>query len=701
MNGPTTSLHELARACGVHASYVAMTGERKEASRDALTAVLGAMGIAALNDREIRGSLRGHERKIWKRPVEPVVVTWNKQPATIRVHSSGQEAAKTVQCRIRLEDGSEKVLEFRPGRQPHLAAASVDGRQYIANQITLPSLPFGYHELEIETGDRRTLSRLISAPVKSFSRTRMRDWGVFLPLYASRSRNNWGTGNLSDWREFCDWMASLGGSVAGTLPLLAAFLDFPTCSPSPYSPASRLFWNEFFIDVSRVPEFKNSAQARQLVSSAAFQNQLRRFRNNRLVDYKSEWRLRRTVLEILADEFFFHHTTRRAEFETFLRARPEVQDYAAFRAVCDETGSSWHTWPDRLRSGKLRGGDYDERVKNFHLYIQWRTQQQIDDLIRHCRWRGVQFYLDLPLGVHPDGYDIWRERDNYVSAANAGAPPDSFFTLGQDWGFSPLHPERIREQGYRHVLDCLRFQMRHTGLLRIDHVMGLHRLYWIPRGFSPTEGVYVSYPANELHAILNLESHRNKTVLVGENLGTVPPKVNEAMRHHAMRGMFVIQYEQRPDSRAALNRPPRRCVASVNTHDIPMFTAHWKGLEILDHAKLGLVSKSEVKPRRADRKKLNKALAAFLKSEGVLKGQADLRSVLAAVLAWLGRGHAEIVLVNLEDLLLEELPQNMPGTYKERPNWRRKAKLTLDQIRGGKRIRQTLRRLARLRSEPV
>ncbi len=689
---PRKTLSDLARVHGLQTDYVSMSGERQESASDAVIATLEALGIAAQSEREIQQSFQKWEERQWTRCLEPVIVAWDQRPTKIEIRlPSGAE--NTAHCTLQLEGGKEKSISLDRAWKTVLQTATINRRNFLALQLTLPKTPFGYHRVKLDFGNERAEALLISAPTQSYSEGRTREWGLFLPMYAARSRTNWGAGNFSDWEKLCDWMASLGGKIAGTLPLLAAFLDFPTCDPSPYSPASRLFWNEFYLDVTRIPEFAECAEAQTLFHSAAFQKQLKQFRAAPRVDYKSEWAARRKILELLARDFFALPGKRQLELEQFLCERPEAEDYAEFRAACDQSKLSWHSWPERLRGGSLRSSDFNPADKNFHLYIQWQAQQQIDALIRHCRKAGVQFYLDLPLGVHPDGYDVWRDRDCFALKASAGAPPDMFFTKGQNWGFAPLHPERIREQGYRYVLEYLRFQMRHTGLLRIDHVMGLHRLYWIPKGFSPADGVYVSYRAEELHAILSLESHRHKTMLVGENLGTVPPQVNESMKRHAMREMFVLQYDQQPDPKAALRTPPTKSVASLNTHDMPTFAAHWNGLEIADHVALGLVKKSQVKAKRADRKKLNAALAKFLKSAGVLKGKADYRRVLHASLKWLGKSPAEIVLVSLEDLLLEKSPQNVPGTHRERPNWQRKTKRTLEQIFKQLELRKALRDL--------
>jgi 4-alpha-glucanotransferase len=277
-------------------------------------------------------------------------------------------------------------------------------------------------------------------------------------------------------------VAGRGGGVVASLPLLAAFLDYPVCEPSPYSPASRLFWNDFYVDLTQVPELKNSARARELIDSPLFQAQLTFSRREHLIEYREQAMHRRKVFELLAKTFFVKPSARRKQYETFCRSRPHLVDYAEFRAACDQAKTGWCQWPQRMREGKLRPGDYSRDAKHLHLYAQFIAQEQIDNLLAECAKRSVKFYLDLPVGVHPDGYDVWRQSDDFALSANVGAPPDPFFTKGQDWGFSPLHPQRLRENGYDYMLRFLRFQMRHTGLLRIDHIMGLHRLYWIPKG---------------------------------------------------------------------------------------------------------------------------------------------------------------------------------------------------------------------------
>jgi len=671
-------LRRLAELNGVWPSFVDSANQRQFASPEVLAAVLQALGVPAGNEKEVRESLREGRLRPYRQGIEPVTVAWEKSTAKIVVHFPRKLVKRPIKVRLRFENG--QVEEVAP-KEISRASAEMEGERFVSHEFLLRRLPFGYHHLEISAGDAVYRSLILSAPVRSFSEPGAKTWGAFLPMYAAHSKESWGAGNFSDWERLSRWLGARGGTVAGTLPLLAAFLDYPVCEPSPYSPASRLFWNEFYLDVTRVPEFAHCREAQSLVRSKQFQTQLRAFRRTDLIDYPVQWAARRAVLELLAKYFFSKASPRRAEFERFLRERPEVKEYAAFRAVCEKLKTSWHNWPQRLRAGRIRSSDYDSAAQQFHLYVQWLAAGQMDELIRRSEQNGVKLYLDLPLGVSPDGYDVWRERESYALGANAGAPPDVFFSKGQDWGFAPLHPRRIRELGYHHVLAFLRFQMHHARLLRIDHVMGLHRLYWVPRGFEARHGAYVSYPADELHAIFNLESHRNRTRLVGENLGTVPPVVNQSMERHGLRKMFVVQFEERPDPNAALANPPALSVASVNTHDTPTFAGHWRGDDLVDCVRLGLLSRDQLKSAKENRERLKRALVEFLKRRRFLRARSPgPHAVLRALIAWLKASPSEIVLLNLEDLWLEKRPQNVPGTLTERPNWRRKAKWTLEQI---------------------
>ncbi len=432
------------------------------------------------------------------------------------------------------------------------------------------------------------------------------------------------------------------------------------------------------------------------------------------MEYRKLMGLKRQVLEQLADEFFQKKPAARfARYKRFLETHPHGEDYAEFRAAQERQRSDWQHWSESMRQGQLTEKDYDQRNKQYHLYVQWVATNQLENLAKAS---GGGLYLDLPLGVRPDGYDVWRWHDYYACEASAGSPPDAMWTKGQNWGFPPLHPERIREAGYRHVRDYLRHHLRLARILRIDHVMQLHRLYCVPHGLGAHQGAYVQYRPEEFYAILNLESHRCRAALVGENLGTVPPEVNQAMQKHFVQPMYVVQYEiaeeeveeelaeenqNQPAAKATvLRNVPADSLASMNTHDMATFAAWWRGEDIWLRRDLDLIDQQEADRQYEELQTIRNELINWLRSNNWLEDSSGEESqILMAIFKFLSAGPAEAVLVNLEDLWLETRPQNVPGTGSERPNWKRKAAVTYEEFTKSPEVLSILQMVARLRRQ--
>jgi 4-alpha-glucanotransferase len=682
----TGALRALARLYHVQGAYTDIFGRRRVATPDSLLRVLHSLGAPLSDVSDAPEALRAREAALAAEAVSPVVViTAGRRPViTIRPNR-----AQKVEVELIREDGGGAQRWTVPGTRARRSTT-----------VALPGpLAPGYHQLHVVQGAARSQATVIVAPVRAYSPPGPeKAWGVFLPLYALRTAADWGAGNFSGLRALGEWAGTLGGSVVATLPLLPVFLDRPF-DPSPYAPVSRRFWNEFYVDVERVPELGDAPRAQALIASPGFQRGLRRQRRDRLVDYQGQMQQQRTALEALADAFFRHAASaRRDAFERFTRAHPAASDYAAFRAVMERQGRSWTTWPARAREGRLRGTDYDERVKRYHLYAQWIAQEQFTAAGRALRSSGGMVYVDLPLGVHTWGYDAWRDRDVFAAGVSTGAPPDTFFGQGQNWGSPPLHPQRLRSQGYRYFIECIRHHLAHASLLRIDHVMGLHRFFWIPHGVAAADGVYVRYPAREFYAILALESVRHRAMIVGENLGTVPDYVTRAMRAHRVLQTYVVQYALRPDRAAPLQPVPNDAVAALNTHDMPPFGGFWTGRDLRDLRALGQLTAAQAASEWRRRRAMLRTLGGWLGRTRGLRAPVTARRMLRALLAVLGVGPARLVLVNLEDLWLEAEPQNTPGTADQRPNWRRKAAYTLEQIRTSPAVRRTLRELNRART---
>ena len=522
--------------------------------------------------------------------------------------------------------------------------------------------------------------------------------GLFAPTYSLRSQKDLGAGGFHELSRLVDFVQKSGGQVVGTLPLMASFLD-ELFQPSPYVPVSKLFWNEMFLDLESIAYIQNSAAAKAKLESLELKAEATRLKTLAHVDYKAYAKLHRSVLEILAQEAFETNSTIRAEIESRIATHPRLADYARFRAVTETLRASWHTWPDRMRDGNIQEGDYNPSSFRYHVYAQYWAEKQLGELGERARAAGAGLYLDLPLGVHPDGYDAWREKSCFLGGVSTGAPPDGLAPEGQDWGFRPLHPESIRQDRYRYFIDSVRQQIKNAGVLRIDHVMGMHRVYCVPWEIGAREGIYVKYRADEIWAILTLESARHKTMLVGEDLGTVPPEVREAMQRHDVQRMYVMQFEMRHERHQAVTAPFANSVASMNTHDTPTFAGFWNEQDIGDRLSLGHMTQQQADWARGERGSLRRSVAGYLQDKAYSEPNADQNNpdqanVYAGATRFLAQSASRMALYNIEDLWLETEPQNVPGTSHERPNWQRKVALNLEEVEAMPKVKDILAKVS-------
>jgi 4-alpha-glucanotransferase len=614
------TLASLAARYGVARSYRTDRGDLVPVGRDTVVAVLAALGVDTTGRGWIGRAIAARDAELAARLVEPVSVAWDGRLA------------------VPPADRAEVVLE--------------DGGVVPADDAGLDNLPAGYHELRVRRAGREATGLVISTPVRAWRPRgrRARHFGVYAPLFALHRADRAGPGDLGDLARLVDWVAAQGGDTVLTLPLLAAFLDDPQ-EVSPYSPVSRLMWNELYAAVDREPQPPGE-----------------------LLDYRGAAAAQRRAIEAIVRDAD-HDPLTGAEVLRFLAARPEVTDYARFRAAQARHGRNWRAWPERMRAGTIDAADVDPREVRYHVIAQWLVDRQLGELGAAARRDGRLLGLDLALGTHPDGYDVWRNQRAFAATANVGAPPDSFFVAGQDWGFPPLLPDASRATGHDYVRRSIAHHLRHATLLRVDHVMGLRRMYWVPHGFAPTEGTYVDNAGPELFAIVTLESHRSRALVIGEDLGTVPPSVRAAMRRHQLVGSWVAQGALDDVARRGdFDRPGRRTVASLNTHDMPTFAGYLAGRDVDDRLDLGQVDAEAAAAQHTERRAVVDGTRRLLAPDA---SDAQLRDRLVADM---GATDAEIVLVNLEDLWLEPRPHNVPGTSTERPNWRRPAAHGVDEL---------------------
>jgi len=669
--GAVSPFRELARVAGLDTAYTDWRGRPVSSSDEAVLAALRALEIELASPDDAPAALAALEQGRWREIVPPVVVGWDGAlvvPFSVRADIDGDwevevttEAGRSIRARGRLFELPADSHAWPGGLVHCVRRATV----WTGGEL-------GYHRVAWGASGAHGEALGIAAPQRAWGAPGEgpRRWGVFAPVYGLAAPETGQAGDLLTLRRLFREVERRGGRYVATLPILAAFLDEP-CAFSPYAPASRLFWNELYLDLHQLAADVGvpPPSAPPIVP-------------NTPIDYREQYRWRRHALDPIA-RAVLADPQRSAEIDIWAM-ETGAYDYAAFRALGEATRQPWRDWPaawrDRVplvatRSEAIALGAEGANV-NTHLVAQWAIGRQLERLGRGA----VSLYLDLPVGVSCDAYEVWRYRHLFMTELSAGAPPDPLFLGGQDWGLPPLWPAALRRDQYRYFRRCVRHHMSVAGMLRIDHVMGLFRLYCVPLGMPATDGVYLRYHADELLAVLTLESHRATCAIAGEDLGTVPPQVRPAMERHGMFRLHVGQWFFPSKVGDAPEPSPRDAVASLNTHDTATFAGWWRGADIDDRRDLGLITKEQEDAERAERDLQRVALLAHAGARLVDDTLTDVERAMVAATTDLAVGPAEVVLVALDDLVLDPVPHNVPGTVHERPNWQRRIERWADAL---------------------
>lgn len=626
----------------------------------------------------------------------PVDVVWLPGPVEVVVRAGGRRGSLLVTATVDVRDadaaGERRTLEV-PVADAGVPGSGVSGAGD-ATYIDLGplGLPMGRHHVQVVSDAGEVgFTWLLVAPRRLASvGERGLGWGVFAPVWSAwtSARPEACFGALDD---VAAWAGRHGASILGTLPLLSAFLDAPR-EPSPYSPVSRRHWNEALVDLDGMLGSMGGAalptavlEARRAVGAAV--------PVPAPWDAVGQWAAVRPVLAALADHVRVTPALR-ARIDDAVADDPERLSYARFRAYVDRAGSGWHGWDAPARQGELPIGGDDPGVWLW-LVGQHEAATQVRHLADGLAARGQRLYLDLAVGCHPEGFDTWIDPELFGWGASVGAPPDEVFTGGQDWGFPPVRPRVARERGHADVVAALAAHLSVCDVLRLDHVMGLQRLFWVPAGAGPSSGVYVRQPLDELLAVLMIEATRADAVVVGENLGTVDPMMVEAMERTGLLGMHVGQFAVPDEPGLPLDDPGPAQLASLNTHDMPTFAGWIEGDDIDALRSLGLLdirAATDARHRRASQ------VLALADALGVDPG--DPEALLVAALEWLGRSPAPLVLVALDDLVSGREPLNLPGTPWTRPNWVVRLPMPFGDLLGDSSVAGVLDRLDAARSDP-
>jgi 4-alpha-glucanotransferase len=560
-------------------------------------------------------------------------------------HPTTEEAREAIRSSIGEPTAAPTARVVREG-----AADPIDGPAELTLEdgavlrVTdrLPhDLPLGYHRLR-RTSDGHEI-RLIVAPHRCHLPEGTRLWGWAAQLYAARSRESWGIGDLADLRRLAQWSASLGAGMLLINPLSAPTPVAPL-QPSPYYPSSRRFRNPLYLRVEDVAGAESARVNLERLATAG-----RALDEARRIDRDAVWKLKSEGLERIWASFRSND-----RFESYRREQgPALRDFATFCALAERHGAGWQRWPEDYRRPESPAvarfaAESASRIA-FHEWLQWCLDEQ---LARAAP--ALRLMQDLPIGVDPGGADAWAWQDVLTTEASVGAPPDSYNADGQNWGLPPFVPHRLAARGYEPFIQTIRAALRHAGGLRIDHVMGLFRLFWVPRGLTPHHGAYVRYPADDLLAIVALESQRAQAIVVGEDLGTVEAGMRERLAEHAVLSYRVVLFEPGPPASY-----PELALAAVTTHDLPTIAGLWTGADIEAQAAMGR------EPNRAGFNEMRDRLRAI---SGV-NDDAPVAEVIERVHARLGEAPSRIVTATLDDALAVTERPNMPGTVDEWPNW--------------------------------
>lgn len=692
MSNEYTQLQLLASLYGIQTQYEDCEKKIHTPTPEVLLDILQKLQVPIAQVAQAASCIQDFYQEKARFGIEPVTIFWENQHKISALTAIIPKAlmGQTLVCCIMQENNQTITWTIKPEDCRRVKTHPFLNKDFIKIALTLPALPLGYHHITLQTAQISYQGCLIVAPKKASLNedTVQHAWGLFAPLYSLRSQHNLGCGDLGDLAELAAWSHQLGAAFIGSLPINAIFMegqhDF-----SPYSPISKLFWNELYLNLAKLSFTADTPYPLDRLTP-----EITRLKAGAFVNYSEVYRIKRAFLQSILE----HHSQQDswlAHLQTYAQSHTELAEFARFKAQHDRS-----FYPDQDESSLYR----------YHLFVQWQMDWQLKTLKETLTTYPMGLYLDTPIGTHPQGYDVHRYSNLFSQGLSIGNPPDIVFTQGQNWQFPPLNPKAQREGHYQYLRQVIRKAMQAAHYLRIDHVMGLHRLFVIPKEASAREGTYLNYPAEEHYAIWCLESVRHQVTLIGENLGTVPPIVNKSMSRHGFLQMYIAQYEWDGQRKVTKSAIPKNALVSLNTHDMPTFAAFAQGLDLTLRADMKLLAKKAVPRLFRERQQFlleenaqlffgRKPLHALLSQEQAQSREEKIRKAnplqpyLAHLLTYLASGKHNLLLINIEDLWLETQPQNIPTA--EYPSWKKKLQYSLEELKTMDNIKDLLTNVAK------
>ncbi|GAA1433624.1 4-alpha-glucanotransferase [Microlunatus lacustris] len=670
------TLHALAEAFSIATEYWDWQGQHVTVAPATLVAVLAALGVDASTPASAAAALAGQEARPWRRLLPACRALREGEAASVPVHAP---EGSGVELWLELEDGGRRDL-----RLPRRAASSrrIDGQPVEEWTLALPEdLPLGYHRLCAGLGSERAAMVLIVTPRRLALPPRLtgQGWGVAAQLYSVRSEQSWGVGDLADLEDLAVWAAAEHGADYVLVNPLHAAEPVAPLEPSPYLPTTRRFTNPLYLRVERVPEYATAPEEARRRIEALHADALPGpvGEGPAPIDRNRSWTAKRAALQVVFD--LPRTPGRELAFAAYRRREGRgLQDFATWAVLSEQQGAAADGWAEEYRhpsspAVQTFAAEHAREV-DFQCWLQWLLDEQLAAAQQAGLRAGMALGVmhDLAVGVHPAGADAWSLQDDYARGITVGAPPDPYNQNGQDWSQPPWRPDRLAETAYAPFRAMVSTILRHAGGIRVDHVIGLFRLWWIPAGLGPTEGTYVRYDHEAMIGILALEAHRAEALVVGEDLGTVEPWVRDYLSDRGILGTSILWFEFDWEGNGK-PLPPERwrelCLASVTTHDLPPTAAYLAGDHVRLRDRLGVLTRPLSEELAAVTEE-RRAWSDELVRAGMMSAGAGEEEMIEALHRFLTLTPSRLLCVALTDLVGDRQAQNQPGTTDEYPNWR-------------------------------
>ena len=706
-------LQKLVEMRGIETNYVDAWGNPASISEDTKAKLLNVLGYDTSSADAMETQIGEEAKNVWLSPLNPVQVNRLNDNLNITVRLPIELANDTYTVAVTTESGEAFSHDIVPVDEELINVAQIQDVEFHEYVVALPfSLPMGYHSLALSAkDDEDTIGtmRLILAPEACYKPNDIvqgnKLWGLSVQLYCIRTQQNWGIGDFSDLTYLVKQAASVGAGFIGLNPIHALYPANPF-SCSPYGPSSRRWLNYLYIDVSSIDCF-DAESVQALVSSDEFQTTLNHARAVEYVDYSAVAKLKLDALSLVFEQFNAKYLSKNTkvnrEFKAFVEEGGDSLEmlavYDALQESLAQEGKAswgWPVFPEKLNEyqkpdvAKFKKANA-ERVK-FFQFLQWQAAVQLEQASQAAMDAGmtIGLYRDLAVGVSEGSAEIWGNRDLYKTDASVGAPPDILGPLGQNWGLPPMDPQKLYEQQYQPIIDLFASNMTSSGALRIDHVMALLRLWWVVKGDDAKEGGYVYYPVDDLLGILALESHRHQSLVIGEDLGTVPDEIRSKLADNGVYSYRVFFFEQAEDG--GFFSPahyPVQSMSTLTTHDMPTLIGYWHCLDLELGKELGLYPTEDIlntlyTDRHANKQAILDTLHGHLSVDDSVGRDVNhtgmTRALNYGMQVHMAQGSSALLSLQLEDWLEMDKPVNIPGTFDEYPNWRRKLSRNLEDV---------------------